>query len=92
MNDIITITHGKERVVPSFPVGRYYTQQAKVNLANDVASMNSAMSKVAGSDGFIDPKDYLFAKKQWIAAGNDPKDFDDYFAVYRNPYDNYNTN
>ena len=68
------------------------TQQAKVNLANDVASMNSAMSKVAGSDGFIDPKDYLFAKKQWIAAGNDPKDFDDYFAVYRNPYDNYNTN
>jgi len=68
------------------------TQQAKVNLANDVASMNSSMSKVAGSDGFIDPKDYLFAKKQWIAAGNDPKDFDDYFAVYRNPYDNYNTN
>lgn len=26
MNDIITITHGKERVVPSFPVGRYYTK------------------------------------------------------------------
>lgn len=48
-------------------------------------SMASQLDSVKGADGYISPDNYLVAKREWVNKGFLSKDFDERFAVYRNP-------
>lgn len=77
----------------------YYTQaKATANTAADqkaqeqadIASMSSSLHTKLGPDGYINPKDWLYAKQQWVSGGYSAADYDAIFGVYKNPNDTYN--
>ena len=63
------------------------TDQLDALKQQGIAGFQSAFSGMAGSDGYVNPKDYGSAKLQWMANGLSGSDFDQAFAGYRNPYD-----
>jgi len=58
-------------------------------LEEDIASMSLALQSRVGQDGFVSPSDYATAKREWVLAGRKSKDFDEFFATFRNPNDFY---
>jgi hypothetical protein len=58
-------------------------------MQTSISSMSSQLQSVAGTDGFINSKDYSTAKKAWVSAGYASKEFDTTFSVFRNPNDTY---
>ena len=60
-------------------------------LKGDISSMSKALQTQTGTDGYISPEDYAYAKKQWVGSGYPSKKFDETFSIYRNPKnDTYN--
>ena len=64
-----------------------YEQNAQTSQEEQTAwtTLNGALSKVTGSDGYVSPNDYNAAKREWAAAGLPTATFDAFAAGYRNP-------
>jgi hypothetical protein len=52
--------------------------------------VTQAFDSMVGSDGFVSPEDWLYAKKEWVRKGGTSASFDTAFGVYKNPEDTYN--
>lgn len=62
---------------------------ASEQLQSAVQGMSSQLSSVTGADGYISPDSYAKGKTAWVQAGLDPKKYDTYFSIYRNPKNPY---
>lgn len=58
-------------------------------LKSDIVDMSKVLISYTGQDGYINPKDYLNMKREWVNAGNSSESFDKSFSIYRNPKDKY---
>ncbi len=52
-----------------------------------IRGFQAGFSNIAGSDGYVNPKDWKSARGQWVANGFSGKEFDDIFNQYKNPDD-----
>lgn len=60
--------------------------QQQTSTANKI---QSNLDKVVGKDGYVSPQSYAAASKDWTQAGYSIKDFNNYFAQYKNPQNPY---
>lgn len=55
-----------------------------------VQDMSKVLTSWTGTDGFVSPDKYAELRRVWVQqSGGSAKEFDDTFAIYRNPNDDY---
>jgi len=54
-----------------------------------ITGIQSGFERIKGEDGYVNPKNYVEAKRQWVINGFKKDDFDDIFEMYQNPKDIY---